>query len=83
MFHSFISSLNHRSKSPGTFDFGIIDPSKYTDAITYVHVNASRGLWEFTGSGYAVGNHPFESSSIDAMYVFVFEKIPAAHLYAF
>jgi hypothetical protein len=55
--------------SPGTYDFGTIDSSKYTGTITYIDVDTDNGFWEFTGSGYAVGSGSFISSSIDAMYV--------------
>ncbi|KAF7976244.1 hypothetical protein HWV62_7284 [Athelia sp. TMB] len=51
----------------GSYDFGIIDSSKYTGAITYVPVNNANGFWEFTGSGYAVGSGSFVSSSIDTI----------------
>jgi hypothetical protein len=54
---------------PGTYDFGFIDSSKYTDSITYVDVDSSEGRWLITGPGYAIGNDSFVSSSIDAVYV--------------
>ena len=53
--------------APGSYDFGFIDSSKYTGAITYVPVNSGNGFWEFTGTGYAVGSSSFVSSSIDAI----------------
>jgi hypothetical protein len=53
----------------GTYNFGTIDSSKYTGAITYVNVDASRGHWNVTGSGYAVGNGSFVSNSISVMCV--------------
>ncbi len=53
--------------APGSYDFGYIDSSKYTGAITYVPVNTANGFWEFTGSGYAVGTGTFVSLSIDAI----------------
>lgn len=51
----------------GSYDFGVIDSTKYTGAITYVAVNNANGFWEFTGSGYAVGSGTFVSSSIDTI----------------
>ncbi|KAI0975565.1 aspartic peptidase domain-containing protein [Xylaria arbuscula] len=32
----------------GTYDFGVIDDSKYTGDIAYVDVDSSQGFWEFT-----------------------------------
>ncbi|KZP18683.1 aspartic protease PEP1 [Athelia psychrophila] len=51
----------------GTYDFGVIDSSKYTGSITYVDVDSSQGFWGFTGTGYAVGSGSFKSSSIDTI----------------
>lgn len=53
--------------TPGTYDFGFIDSSKYTGSISYTSVNTANGFWEFTGSGYAVGSGSFKSLSIDAI----------------
>lgn len=52
---------------PGSYDFGYIDASKHTGAISYVNVKSSRGFWEFTGSGYQVGTGSFVSLSIDGI----------------
>jgi aspergillopepsin I len=52
---------------PGTYDFGFIDDSKYTGEIAYTAVDSSRGFWEFTGTGYGVGDGDFEEASIDAI----------------
>ncbi|KAF2151452.1 aspartic protease pepA [Myriangium duriaei CBS 260.36] len=41
-----------RKGATGTYDFGFIDSSKYTGAITYVAVDNSQGFWGFTaGAG--------------------------------
>ncbi|OAL04992.1 acid protease [Phaeosphaeriaceae sp. SRC1lsM3a] len=40
----------------GTYDFGYIDSSKYTGAITYVNVDASQGFWGFSATAYSVGS---------------------------
>lgn len=53
--------------APGSYDFGVIDPSKYTGPITYVPVNSTRGFWGFTGSGYAVGSGTFSPLCIHAI----------------
>ncbi|KAI1778474.1 endothiapepsin [Hypoxylon cercidicola] len=41
----------------GTYDFGVIDDSKYTGDITYTDVDSSDGFWMFTSSGYSVGHN--------------------------
>ncbi|KAI1641985.1 endothiapepsin [Daldinia loculata] len=46
----------------GTYDFGVVDSSKYTGDITYTEVDNSQGFWSFTSSGYGVGNTSFKSS---------------------
>ncbi|EXJ65384.1 hypothetical protein A1O7_01725 [Cladophialophora yegresii CBS 114405] len=52
---------------PGSYDFGFIDDSKHTGEITYTPIDNSRGFWEFTGTGYQVGDGQFQSASIDAI----------------
>lgn len=61
----FTADLKHNA--PGTYDFGYIDPSKYTGEITYTPVNTDQGFWEFTGTGYGVGSNSFNQQSIDAI----------------
>ncbi|KAF2492385.1 Asp-domain-containing protein [Lophium mytilinum] len=51
----------------GTYDFGFIDTSKFSGAVTYVDVDSSQGFWGFTASGYIVGNGTQSSTSIDAI----------------
>ncbi|KAI8965210.1 endothiapepsin [Daldinia sp. FL1419] len=46
----------------GTYDFGVVDKSKYTGDITYTKVDNSDGFWSFSSSGYGVGNSSFKSS---------------------
>ena len=60
-------TVDLKKGAPGTYDFGFIDDSKYTGDITYTPVDSSQGFWEFTGTGYAVGDGQFQSSSIDAI----------------
>ncbi|KAI1211476.1 secreted aspartic proteinase precursor [Annulohypoxylon truncatum] len=48
----------------GTYDFGVIDQSKYTGDITYTDVDNSQGFWGFTSTGYGIGTGSFKSSSI-------------------
>ena len=60
-------TANLKKGKAGNYNFGYIDSSEYTGAITYVPVKTSNGFWEFTGSGYAVGSAGFVSSSTDAI----------------
>ncbi|KAF1833104.1 aspartic protease PEP1 [Decorospora gaudefroyi] len=39
----------------GTYDFGHIDTTKYTGALTYVTADASQGFWGFDATAYSVG----------------------------
>ncbi|EGO56177.1 hypothetical protein NEUTE1DRAFT_130227 [Neurospora tetrasperma FGSC 2508] len=58
----FAADLKHEAS--GTYDFGFIDPAKYTGDITYVPVNPNPGYWTWTSTGYQVGSSPFVSQSI-------------------
>jgi hypothetical protein len=51
----------------GTYDFGYIDPAKYTGAITYTNVDNSQGFWQFSFSGYSIGTGSTVSSSINGI----------------
>ncbi|KAI5460219.1 aspartic peptidase domain-containing protein [Mariannaea sp. PMI_226] len=42
--------------APGTYNFGFIDQAAFTGDIAYTDVDSSSGLWNFTSSGFAVGN---------------------------
>jgi hypothetical protein len=53
--------------APGTYEFGFIDNSKYTGDINYTPIDNSQGFWEFTGTGYGVGDDNFTEQSIDAI----------------
>ncbi|ORY66616.1 microbial aspartic proteinase [Pseudomassariella vexata] len=37
-------------------DFGYIDTSKFSGPMTYTAVDTSNGFWEFTASGYSIGD---------------------------
>ncbi|KAI0003898.1 aspartic peptidase domain-containing protein [Xylariaceae sp. FL0662B] len=54
---------------PGSFDFGVIDKSKYNGEITYTDVNSAKGYWTFGVSGFGVGNTTTltKSSPFDAI----------------
>ncbi|KAF2265138.1 acid protease [Lojkania enalia] len=51
----------------GSYDFGFIDKSKYKGEITYVDVDTSNGWWEFTATGYAVGDGSTTQASISGI----------------
>jgi aspergillopepsin I len=57
-------AVDLKKGAAGTYDFGYIDTSKYTGAITYVPVQSSSGFWQFTASGYSVGSSTTTSGSI-------------------
>ncbi|KAI9172535.1 Endothiapepsin [Paramyrothecium foliicola] len=61
----FTADLKH--SAPGKYNFGYIDSSAYTGAISYVPVDSSQGFWEFKASGYAVGSAALSSTSIDGI----------------
>ena len=44
-----------RHQSPGVYDFGFIDTSKYSGSLTYAAVNNGQGFWQFTAGNYYVG----------------------------
>ncbi|KAI0392243.1 eukaryotic aspartyl protease [Xylariaceae sp. FL0594] len=60
-------TANLKAAEPGNYNFGFIDPSEFTGQITYVPVNASSGLWEFTAAGFRVGNSSVISSPHQAI----------------
>lgn len=61
----FTADLNH--DAPGTYDFGVIDSSKFTGSITYTPVNTRNGFWEFTATGFGVGTSSFVSGTFDVI----------------
>ncbi|KAF2864306.1 aspartyl protease [Piedraia hortae CBS 480.64] len=50
----FTATLKHNS--PGSYDFGFLNRSKFRGEIVYVPVDASRGLWTFDAGSFSVGN---------------------------
>jgi len=61
---SALFTVTLKKGAPGTFDFGYIDSSKYTGALTYVPVQSSSGYWMFNAGGYKVGNNALIKQSI-------------------
>lgn len=67
LFAQNVFTVDLKHQQPGSYDFGYIDSSKYTGDITYTPVDNSQGFWEFTGTGYGIGNSDFQQASIDAI----------------
>lgn len=53
--------------APGSYDFGIIDSSKYTGDITYTPISTAQGFWEITATGYGVGSGSIQTVDIDTI----------------
>ncbi|KAF2400620.1 hypothetical protein EJ06DRAFT_459049, partial [Trichodelitschia bisporula] len=47
-----------KKNSSGIYDFGWVDRAKYAGELQYVPINTTRGYWEYTATGYAVGTGP-------------------------
>ena len=63
-----IFAVDLRKGAPGTYQFGAVDPSRYSGAIAYAPVDAQRtGLWHFTASGYAIGGGAANSTPVEAV----------------
>lgn len=52
---SALFTSNLKSGKPGTYDFGYVDPKKFTGSIAYVPVNAQSGFWQFQAGTFSVG----------------------------
>lgn len=61
----FTSLLKH--SAPGSYDFGYVDTSKYTGAITYANVSTANGWWQFTSQGYSIGSGAAVSQAVSAV----------------
>ncbi|KAI1497917.1 secreted aspartic proteinase precursor [Biscogniauxia marginata] len=55
----FAADLKHGT--PGSYDFGFADSSKYTGSITYTSVSTSQGFWQFTANSYQVGSTSYST----------------------
>ncbi|MCJ1401339.1 Type I transmembrane sorting receptor [Xylographa trunciseda] len=62
-----VFTANLKKGAPGTYQFGYIDASEYTGAITTVAVSTGNGFWEFTSTGYAIGAATFVTLAIDSI----------------
>lgn len=67
LFAANVFTVDLKHNEPGSYDFGYIDDSKHTGDIVYTDIDNSQGFWEFTGTGYSVGDGDFNESSIDAI----------------
>ncbi|KXJ87061.1 aspartic peptidase domain-containing protein [Microdochium bolleyi] len=61
----FTADLKHQAT--GHYNFGYIDTSAYTGALTYTAVDSSQGFWDFTSTGYQVGSGSFKSTSVSGI----------------
>jgi aspergillopepsin I len=61
----FTSSLKRRQV--GTYDFGYIDKAKYKGDIVWTEVKGTKGFWDFTVSGFAIGNGAVRTTTINAI----------------
>ena len=52
----FTADLKHAAK--GSYEFGVIDSSKFTGSLTYVDVDADSGFWQFPSNSFSVGDGP-------------------------
>ena len=63
-----IFAVDLKRGAPGSYQFGDVDTSKYTGAITYAPVHPQRsGHWEFDAAGYAVGNDKVTAKTLDTV----------------
>jgi hypothetical protein len=47
----------------GTYEFGVIDSSKFTGDLQFAPVNASSGFWQFDSACYSVGGKTFNRTN--------------------
>ena len=45
-----------RANSPGAYEFGRIDTTKFTGDMAWIPVNTTQGFWQFSTSGFSVGS---------------------------
>ncbi|OKL57616.1 Aspartic protease pep1 [Talaromyces atroroseus] len=71
-----------RDGAPGTYDFGYIDETKYTGALTYTSVDTDPGYWKFTADGYAIGGQEVvgsvEGIADDLLVAAYYAQVPGA-----
>ena len=50
-----VFAVSLKRRAPGTYDFGYIDKTKYRGGIVWTDVKGVKGYWDFTPSGWAIG----------------------------
>lgn len=56
-----------KKNATGVYDFGYIDPEKYIEPLQYVPINTTRGYWEYTTTGYSIGDGPMIKTSFQSI----------------
>lgn len=56
-----------KKNATGVYDFGYIDPQKYIEPLQYVPINTTRGYWEYTTTGYSIGDGPLTKTSFQSI----------------
>jgi hypothetical protein len=49
----------------GSYTFGTIDDTKFTNTLVYAPVNASNGYWQFDSSSYMVGSTVYNAIGVN------------------
>lgn len=52
-----------RAQAAGAYEFGRVDNTKFTGAMTWVPVNTTQGFWQFTSQSFAVGTGAAQMST--------------------
>ncbi|CAJ2512565.1 Uu.00g055800.m01.CDS01 [Anthostomella pinea] len=55
-----------RAAAQGAYEFGTVDTSKFTGAMTWVPVNTTDGFWQFTSDSFAVNGGKAQTSTAGA-----------------
>jgi hypothetical protein len=50
--------------APGTYNFGFINQSAFTGDIAFTDIDSSAGFWNFSSTGFAVGNGSLSKTAI-------------------
>lgn len=61
---SYLFTVDLKAGEPGTYNFGYIDHSAYTGDIAYTPIDTSNGWWEFSTTGYQVGDQAYQTEPI-------------------
>lgn len=52
-----------RAQAVGAYEFGTVDTSKFTGAMTWVPVNNTQGFWQFTSESFAIDGGAAQTST--------------------